>query len=32
MAAADQTLVVSSYGRIGTELEALDKTGWIASS
>ena len=31
LAAADQTLIVSSYGRIGTDLNALNKTSWIAT-
>ena len=31
LAAADQTLIVSSYGKIGTELDALNKTSWIAT-
>ena len=31
LSAADQTLIVSSYGRIGSELQALDKTTWIAT-
>ncbi|KAF2109163.1 major facilitator superfamily domain-containing protein [Lophiotrema nucula] len=32
LAAADQTLVVSTYGTIGTELKALNLTSWIATS
>ncbi|CAI6335953.1 unnamed protein product [Periconia digitata] len=32
LAAADQTLVVTTYGTIGTELHALNKTSWIATS
>ena len=32
LSAADQTLVVSSYGKIGTELDALNKTSWIATA
>lgn len=32
LAAADQTIIVSSYGRIGTELNALNKTSWIATA
>jgi len=32
LAAADQTLVVSTYGTIGTELHALNSTSWIATS
>jgi hypothetical protein len=30
--AADQTIVVSSYARIGTELNALNNTSWIATA
>lgn len=30
--AADQTIVVSSYGRIGTDLDALNNTSWIATA
>ncbi|KAF2741567.1 multidrug resistance protein fnx1 [Polyplosphaeria fusca] len=32
LSAADQTLVVSTYGTIGTELKALSLTSWIATS
>ena len=32
LVSADQTLVVSSYGRIGSDLEALENTSWIATS
>lgn len=32
LAAADQTIVVSSYGKIGSEFNALDRTSWIATS
>jgi len=32
LSAADQTIVVSSYGRIGTELDALNLTSWIATA
>lgn len=32
MAAADQTIIVSSYGKIGTDLNALSSTSWIATS
>ena len=32
LSAADQTVIVSSYGRIGTELGALNLTSWIATS
>lgn len=32
LAAADQTIIASSYGKIGSELEALNLTSWIATS
>ena len=32
MAACDQTLIVTSYGRIGSELNALNQTSWIATA
>lgn len=32
LASADQTIVVSSYGKIGSELKALSQTSWIATS
>ncbi|KAF2752063.1 MFS general substrate transporter [Sporormia fimetaria CBS 119925] len=32
LAAADQTLVVSTYGTIGTELHALNNASWIATA
>lgn len=32
LAAADQTIIVSSYGLIGTDLNALNKTSWIATA
>ncbi|KAK3217371.1 hypothetical protein GRF29_1g2802373 [Pseudopithomyces chartarum] len=32
LSAADQTLVVSTYGTIGTELKALNSTSWIATA
>ncbi|KAK7180133.1 hypothetical protein DPSP01_012283 [Paraphaeosphaeria sporulosa] len=32
LSAADQTLVVSTYGTIGTELHALNLTSWIATA
>lgn len=32
LSAADQTIIVSTYGRIGTELNALNLTSWIATS
>ncbi|KAI5370223.1 Putative major facilitator superfamily, MFS transporter superfamily [Septoria linicola] len=32
LSAADQTLVVSAYGRFGSELNALTSTSWIATS
>ena len=31
LSAADQTIIVSTYGRIGSELNALEKTTWIAT-
>ena len=31
LAAADQTIVVSSYGRIGSELNALNSMSWLAT-
>lgn len=32
LSAADQTIIVSSYGRIGSELDALNSTSWIATA
>lgn len=32
LSAADQTIIVSSYGKIGSELNALNNTSWIATS
>jgi MFS family permease len=32
LAAADQTIIVSSYGKIGSDLHALNLTSWIATS
>jgi MFS family permease len=32
LASADQTLVVSTYSTIGTELHALSSTSWVATS
>jgi len=32
LSAADQTIIVSSYGRIGSDLDALNLTSWIATS
>lgn len=32
LGSADQTIIVSSYGKIGTELEALNLTSWIATA
>lgn len=32
LSAADQTIIVSTYGTIGTELNALNKASWIATS
>lgn len=31
LSAADQTIIVSSYGKIGSDLKALNKTSWIAT-
>ncbi|PNS21847.1 hypothetical protein CAC42_445 [Sphaceloma murrayae] len=32
LSAADQTIIVSSYGRIGSDLHALSSTSWIATA
>ena len=32
LSAADQTLVVTSYGVIGSDLNALNNTSWIATA
>jgi hypothetical protein len=32
LAAADQTIIVSSYGKIGSDLNALSATSWIATA
>ena len=32
LSAADQTIVLSSYGQIGSELNALNKTSWLATA
>ncbi|KAK6216173.1 hypothetical protein LQW54_003747 [Pestalotiopsis sp. IQ-011] len=32
LVAMDQTLVVATYGKIGSDLEALNSTSWIATS
>lgn len=32
LSAADQTIIVSSYGKIGTDLNALNNTSWIATA
>ena len=32
LSAADQTIIVSSYGKIGTDLNALNMTSWIATA
>ncbi|KAL8742123.1 MAG: hypothetical protein Q9190_005351 [Brigantiaea leucoxantha] len=32
LSAADQTLIVSSYGKIGSELKALNKTSWVSTA
>lgn len=31
LSAADQTIVVSTYGKIGSELQALSTSSWIAT-
>lgn len=32
LAAADQTIIVSCYGKIGSDLKALNNTSWIATA
>ncbi|MCJ1313762.1 hypothetical protein MMC25_007442 [Agyrium rufum] len=32
LSAADQTIIIASYGQIGSELEALNNTSWVATS
>lgn len=32
LSAADQTIIVSSYGQIGSDLNALSRTSWIATA
>lgn len=32
MVALDQTLTIATYGKIGSELRALNSTSWIATS
>jgi len=32
LGAADQTLIISSYTKIGSELNALNKTNWLATA
>lgn len=32
LAAADQTIIVASYGTIGSELNALNDSSWIATA
>lgn len=32
LSAMDNTIVVSSYGRIGSDLKELNRTSWIATS
>lgn len=32
LSAADQTIIVAAYGRIGSDLNALSNTSWIATS
>lgn len=31
LSAADQTIIVSAYARIGSDLNALNKTSWIST-
>ena len=32
LAAADQTIIVSCYGKIGSDLQSLNKTSWISTA
>lgn len=32
LSAADQTIIVSSYGKVGSEMQALNLTSWIATA
>lgn len=32
LSAADQTIVVATYGKIGSEMQALNSTSWIATA
>ena len=32
LGAADQTIIFSSYGKIGSGMKALSQTSWLASS
>lgn len=32
LTAADQTLVVTMYGKIGSDLKALNKTSWVSTA
>lgn len=32
LSAADQTLIVTMYGKIGSDLKALNKTSWVATA
>ncbi|KAG8533174.1 uncharacterized protein KY384_001957 [Bacidia gigantensis] len=32
LSAADQTIIVSCYGKIGSDLQALNKTSWISTA
>lgn len=32
LAAADQTLIVTMYGKIGSDLKALNKTSWVSTA
>lgn len=32
LSAADQTLIVTMYGKIGSDLKALNKTSWVSTA
>lgn len=32
LSAADQTLIVTTYGKIGSELSALNKSSWVSTA
>jgi hypothetical protein len=32
LAAADQTIIVSCYGKIGSDLNSLSNTSWVATA